>query len=334
MIRQILVPLDGSTVAESVLPSARMLAQLFNASVTLFQAVEPLDPGAVPSAPSAPLAAVIPPGIPPAELPSASDLEAAALERAHAYLVTIAGPLQHAGLTVHTKTSVDSPAAAIVDLAHDYDLIAMATHGRGGLGRWVYGSVAEKVLHLAPVPVLLIRASETPPVAIKRPGRLLIALDGSLVAEQALPLATQVARDAGATVTLVQSTFWAQATVSSYPYGYGVGADVQRMMQEAEADAKRYLETVRARLVREGLTVEITVRPEPAADAILATATESECDLIVMSTHGRSGITRWLMGSIAGQVVRHATLPILLIRTTDESTVATVSRATTTSRRS
>jgi nucleotide-binding universal stress UspA family protein len=182
----------------------------------------------------------------------------------------------------------------------------MATHGRGGLGRWAYGSVADKVLQGAPVPVLLVRADAAAAMlSAGWPRRLLVPLDGSDLAEQALPLATDLARRAGADLCLLASISWAFTTHA-----------VQLISLEGPAQqvTAAYLQRVSRRLAASGMPVASTIRLEPAADAILAGAAAQRADLIVMSTHGRGGLGRWLVGSVADRVLRGATVPVLLVR--------------------
>lgn len=318
-MRRILVPLDGSTLAESVVPYVLEVARLTGAAVTLFQGVEPvervIDDTAVLQLQL--MARTIESAGEPTEglpAPTAQDLERQATERAHTYLVTVAQRLSQTGLEVHTRTGQGPAAEQIVEAAREFDLVAMATHGRGGLGRWVYGSVADRVLRAAPVPVLLIRATHEAPPARWRPRRIMVPLDGSELAERALPPASALARRASAEVALIQSIYWARMAVADYPYGYGAAIGDAELLEEAEAGARDYLAGISQRLTREGLTVVTEVRLDPAADAILAGAAEQHADLIVMSTHGRGGLGRWVLGSVADRVLRGATIPILLVR--------------------
>jgi nucleotide-binding universal stress UspA family protein len=320
MIRRLLVPLDGSEVAEAVLPYAIAYATLFDSEVTLLRVVEPVEAAA--ARPEAPLAAVIAVAM---DQPFAAPLVGASVpraeeepsepasERAHAYLVAVAQRLSHAGLQVHTRVAQGQPAVVIAELAASFDLVAMATHGRSGVGRWVYGSVADKVLQSAPVPLLLVRAQPTPPAAIAPITRLLVPLDGSTLAEQALPLATLLAERTGAELVLLQSLAWVQQAFYD-PYGYGAALTIDTLIEEGQASAHQYLDAVREPLVERGLKVVTIVRLEAAAEAILTTVEEQQADLIVMSTHGRSGLGRWTLGSVADRVLRGAARPILLVR--------------------
>jgi nucleotide-binding universal stress UspA family protein len=287
MTRRILVPLDGSPLAESILPSVVEFARLTGAHVTLVRVVEPATEDA-----------------------GVREAEAAV----QPYLAGVAERLATEGLTVDTLVLSGQAADQIIERAHDFDLIAMATHGRSGIGRWVYGSVADKVLRGAGTPVLLVRARADGPVATGHPRSILAPLDGSEVAEQALPLATAVAKAAGAELALVQSVFWVQMAGGGYPYGDGPVIQADEMLEQAEAGARAYLGEVEGRLKADGLNVRSVIRFDPAADSILSAAEEEQADLIVMSTHGRSGLGRWVLGSVADRVLRGATTPVLLVR--------------------
>jgi len=315
MINRILVPLDGSPVAESILPAVQAFAQLTDAAVTLFQAVEPLERRVEGPNPAQLIAAALRAATPSegeAAAP-ATDLEQQDAERAHTYLVGVAQQLQRQSIDAHTHVGQGAAADAIIAAAGEYDLVAMGTHGRGGVGRWVFGSVADKVLRGASVPVLLIRAGPAAAAWSVPPRRIVAPLDGSELAERALPLAAALAERAGAEVLLVQSVAWAAMAMAD-PSGYGAGGGTADLLEQAQADAHAYLDEVGRRLAGRGLTVRADVRLEAAAEAILDLAVEQRADLIVMSTHGRSGVGRWVFGSIADRVLRGATSPVLLVR--------------------
>src|SRR5687767_12533378 len=139
MIRTILVPLDGSPLAESILPSVAQIARLTGATLRLVHVTEPV---------------------------SGHRAEATSHEQAlRRYLEDVAQRLTGDGLTVKTDLLAGDPAETIIQAAQTVELIAMGTHGRSGIGRWVYGSVADKVLRGATAPVLLIRTGAEGPVA-------------------------------------------------------------------------------------------------------------------------------------------------------------------------
>jgi nucleotide-binding universal stress UspA family protein len=303
-----LVPLDGSALAESVLEHVQAFARLTGASVTLVQVVESLES-------LIELAASW-------EFSNASAERQEALERtAQVYLTGVARRQAAAGLAVRTRIVVGPPAETIIQTAHEYDLIAMATHGRSGLGRWVFGSVTDRVLRGATVPVLLIRAGQTAP-SDDWPRRILVPLDGSALAEQALPLAVDLAGRASAVVILLQSIGWARSAVADYPAFFASGLGADRLLEQAEDSARDYLAGVGQRLSETGLVAQPEIRLDPPAEAILTSVIEEQAELIVMSTHGRGGLGRWVYGSVTDRVLRGASLPVLLVRADGLATMA------------
>jgi nucleotide-binding universal stress UspA family protein len=145
-IHRILVPLDGSPVAESVVPFVETLARRLNASVVLFQAIAP---GAVTSSV-------------PEVSPYLADVVSFLQADAEIYLGRIADDLVRKGLEVSTMVTVESPESGIVNAANDLkaDLVALATHGRSGVARWVMGSTADAVVRRAGLPCLVVRAGD------------------------------------------------------------------------------------------------------------------------------------------------------------------------------
>jgi nucleotide-binding universal stress UspA family protein len=294
MIRQILVPLDGSPLAESILPCVEEFVRLTGAGVTVIQVVEPVGVAADRFGQNYP-------GV-------ERDLQAADERLARDYLAGLALRLARGGIAAYTRVAVGPVAETIIQAGRAVDLIAMATHGRSGVGRWVHGSVADKVLRGATAPVLLFRAGGQP--ATGHPRRILVPLDGSELAEHALPLAADLAHRAGAEVILMRSVSWATESL-----GMLAGATPE-LLGLAEEGARDYLNEVAKGLTGQGLSVSIDVRFDPAADGILAGAAETAADLIVMSTHGRGGLGRWVHGSVADRVLRGAPIPVLLVRAT------------------
>jgi nucleotide-binding universal stress UspA family protein len=295
MIRRILVPLDGSTVAASILPFVAATARLTGAAVTLLR--------------------VLP--------ATAADLD----ERlAREDLATAAARLADHGLTAAAQVARGQPAEQIARFGHDHDVIAMATHGRSGVGRLVRGSVADAVLRATRVPVLLVRSAEGPVHVPGPPRRIVVPLDGSALAEQALPMAADLARRSGATIRLVTSVHWASQVFGADPGLLDADALDQTALADPHAQeyvaataheaARDYLEQLQGQLRRDGLTVDTAIRFDEPASAILGQATDAASDLIVMTTHGRSGLHRWLLGSVAEHVLRAATGPVLVVRAT------------------
>jgi nucleotide-binding universal stress UspA family protein/predicted transcriptional regulator len=240
------------------------------------------------------------------------EIQSAQREETAAYLGLVRDRLSTEGQQVETVSREGSPAETILDLADERGVaaIVMATHGRGGLGRLALGSVAERVLGRAEVPLFLVRGQSAPPAASDQPVQVLVPLDGSPLAEHAIDLARDVAPP-GASVLLVRVV---PSVERPLPAVGVVGTYVdQGATQYAVSQAQAYLEAVASRLAAGSLAVQTGVRVGRPADEILAAAQETAASLIVLSTHGRTGPQRWVIGSVADEVVRHAGSPVLLL---------------------
>jgi len=304
MQSKILVPLDGSPLAETVLPRAAAWARATSGVVLLTRV-------SAPSMVAPPTAWTIP-----APLIGYEDT-LHDMDLARDYLTDVALRLKQAGVEVETTGLDGDPAAAIlayVDEHPEVTLIAMATHGRSGLSRWVLGSVAEKVLHAAPVPLLLVRPDGTAEPAPAQAGirTILVPLDGSIFAEQALESAYGIARATSASLLLV-SVLPVPDDMAATDGGL-TPAPVLEQYQADVAQLTSYLEQQAQQLRMAGMVVETQIVNGRPADAILRAEAEARADLIVMATHGRSGLQRLWLGSVAMKVVQGATLPVLLVR--------------------
>jgi nucleotide-binding universal stress UspA family protein len=203
-------------------------------------------------------------------------------------------------------------------------LIAMSTHGRGGVGRWLMGSVTDKVLHMSTVPMLVVRATDTTvPVAEAKVGTIVVPLDGSDLANGVLPTVTAMAKALGTEVLLIRSI--------NHPIPYAAGPEyapwpTEDFTEEIEKQAADGLDKTTAQLKRDDVTrVRAMVVTGPPAIQVVDIAKETPNCLVVMSTHGRSGVGRFVLGSVADRVVRHADSPVLLIPT---KVLATTTAAT------
>ncbi len=307
---RIILPLDGSDTAEQALPHARELATKLSLPVRMVCAVEPDSPAITQSLYSNRR-----------WMDPASSREA----RAGEYLSSISALLGADGVQVDTAIPHLEPASGIVEEAgrDPNALIVMASHGRSGLARWWMGSVADKVLHMAENPVLIIRAQAREFSSPNDgPGRLIVPLDGSDLAELILPHVAYLASSLGLPVTLVQIT---QSEEEYYRYAaMGPGAvpvsppsapSISELVQLAAQEASAYLEDVKSRLA--GLGVQdvqtLTTQGTPA-DVITDTVAEETGSLVAMTTHGRSGVGRMMLGSVAERVVRQSGCPVLVVR--------------------
>jgi nucleotide-binding universal stress UspA family protein len=290
----LLVTLDGSTFAEAPLAYAEAIAKATRCKLRLLTVVETSIEG-VPVQPDA----------------LSTRLATTGFENANRYLKQLSGEVQNRGLDVETEIAFGTPATAILERAprEDSGLILMATHGRGGISRWRLGSVADKVMRLAPCPTLLVR----PPEAGKAIGgvhfqHLLVPLDGSRLAERALEPATDLALATGAKLTLVRVVPFLSATMN---WGGEYVPELGEIEAEMEADAKRDLEVVHARLPAAVDADTVVVRGTPAL-VLESYITEHPIDLTVMTTHGRAGFSRFVLGSTAERLVQ-AGVPMLLV---------------------
>lgn len=295
MFERVLVPLDGSALAESILPAVRALGPCGAKDVILLRIAEhDITPFIVDR---------------PEVVQALIDLDRAACRK---YLESIAHDFHAIGFGASAIVSEGSPAERIVELANErIDLIAMSTHGRTGVTRWLMGSVADRVLHTARTPVLLARAAPDRK-RIAAFTRVLVPLDGSGLAETALPYAEQLARCTGAKLELLRVAHLSLAP--PYSGNEGIPLDNSAMEAHARRLCEDYLIGLAVPLRVRGLDVSTTVTDGPDAEEILAVADASGADLIVMSTHGRSGVRRWLLGSVADRVLAAARVPILLVR--------------------
>ncbi len=301
--RAILVPLDGSALSERALgPAARLAAALADKAgdepvrLILLRVVSPVALVA-------------------ADPMLYDELMRMGSDEAQAYLNTVAGALTPGKAVVETHTTVGSSADEIVRYAGDHgvDLIVMSSHGRTGSRRWVYGSVAEKVLHHAPCATVIIRAHVAVDTFANR--RLLVPLDGSPLAERALEPALAVADAVRADVMLLRVVAGQEPLPESLaPAGEKVGAALSEATAREVEAAEAYLQRLYGQYPNQHLFFDVTETPGDIAEAIVAYADGHQADLIVMSSHGRSGIGRWLHGSVAEKVLRGANCATLIIR--------------------
>jgi nucleotide-binding universal stress UspA family protein len=299
MYTKMLITLDGSKTAEQVLPYARFLTSRFKKPAELITIVDIAEMMANVSAEKA---------------VQVYEMVQEGVRSGEAYLKQIAQSFHDA--RVNCTVEKGRAAEVIID-AGETDtgmLITMATHGHSGLHRWLLGSVAEKVLRATANPVLLIRAKENG----KSEGEaslksLIVPLDGSELAESVLPLAAGLASKLDLDVILFRGY---NTPYSVYGYGYGYFAiDVDKVTAEMKKDAHVYLEKKAAELKNLGIgKIACITREGNSADDIIKVARETPNSLIVMCGHGRSGVRRWVLGSVTETVVRHADNPVLVLR--------------------
>ncbi len=297
MYRRLLVPLDGSRTAAAVLPYARTIAKTLKLPVELLSVV---DIGA--------LAAHVSHG-------GARYFEtiiAGSVRISEQYLKRIANtfPDHEVKCTVEKGKAED---VIIVKAGSDATLTAMATHGRSGFNRLLLGSVAEKVLRGSSNPLLLIRPSEethSEGEAILR--KVIVPLDGSEEAESVLPAAVELAKTLELEVLLLR----AYPRFNTYAGADDYNAENYEVIRGAlRNEAQSYLERKVGKLKRKGVgKVSFTIPEGSGAGEIVALGRRTPDNLIAMCTHGRSGVKRWVLGSVTEKEVRLSRDPVLIVR--------------------
>jgi nucleotide-binding universal stress UspA family protein len=298
MYRKLLVPLDGSAFGEQALPLAVALARRDGAELHLVYVHVPL----------APVFADVRAGM---ETPP----DPHTLQRDRDYLVGVVKRLAEMTPAVVTSAVLQGPVAEAIDehaRASRTDLVVLTTHGRGAFSRFWLGSVADDLVRRLPMPVLLLRPGEK--VADRGFRQVLVPVDGTPLAEQALEPAVDLAGTTGVQYVLLRVVTPSVQTAYD-PGGFGITPLALPTVEELRRDAGAYLDGVAGRLRSRGLRVEtaVAVHTQPAI-GILETAQNCGCDLIALETHGRKGLARFFLGSVADKVVRGATLPVLVHR--------------------
>ena len=290
MFRHILVPLDGSELAERALAPAADIAEAMSAKLTLLRVV-----------PQFALLAADP--------MLYEEMNRLGEEESLSYLRSVADGLD---LTVPIEVSSETgqPADTIIQIAEEnqVDLIVISSHGRSGLNRWVYGSVAERVLRQAPCATSIINARVDQ--ELPRTRKILVPLDGSDLAERAFEPGKQLAAVLGAELHLLRVTESAHQLLETSSMR-GVFDEIEdNEVHEAEA----YLESMDSSVPGGHVVFEVEVAKGTVAEAIINYAAEQQIELIVMSSHGRTGLQRWVYGSVAEKVLRSACCATMIIR--------------------
>lgn len=304
----ILVPLDGSDVADGIVPYVSQIAKMGNAPLVLLTVVD-VDALDYPNWVST--------------LQPTSDMEAGYTHkhrfeenaRIHAYdkLKKMAAGLENEDITVEVRATVGRPAEEILRLADEEGcgLIAMSTHGRNAITRGILGSVTDKVLHASDAPVLTIaperaRKYQEDGASLET---IVVPLDGSEFAERALPYAEKLAGLLSLEILL------ARVVRFERPHYTDSGIELPNLTEQLVDEASEYLNRISKKLDSRGLKVETRVLRGAPAPVLLDLAHKTPQSFIAMTTHARSGLSRWMMGSVAEALVRGSGEPVLLVRT-------------------
>jgi nucleotide-binding universal stress UspA family protein len=280
---RILVPLDGSGEGKSVLPYIRDLSQKFNSSIYILGV-----------------------GI--------GSKRRRVNYLLKEYINEITNELCAENIDAKPIMSYGTPAEEITLQAekNNINLITMATHGRGGITRWWIGSVAERVVSNSTIPVFLVRSKridETEALKKATIKNIIAPLDGSDIGESALANAEAIALKTGASIHLLH--------IITPPGGLEVnlfGSDLKGIVKAMNDSAENYLNRIAEDLKKKGIPTRCKVMAGDPANLIVEEVTKQQDGLIAMSTHGRSGIARWILGSVADKVLHEATIPIWLVR--------------------
>lgn len=286
MYEKILVPLDGSNTAELVLPYAEEIAAKFDAEITLFSVYE---------------------------------AGAAYTENLfHSYLKAILSKVQYdlkdwgaKESRVRIEVTSGKPATGILRYSdeNNISLIILASRGSSGESPWLLGNIAVKVLRIASKPVMIIRAPAGDN-ALKQKRllkKILVPLDGSLVGETAIPHAEALAQKLGAELVL----FHVVEPAPSLPTD-NVSSAYRVRDKKVEKAAFAYIDRVDKSLRKKGLITSGVVLAGYPADEIINYAEANAIDLIAMSTHGRSGVGRWAIGSVTDKILYSGDIPVLV----------------------
>jgi nucleotide-binding universal stress UspA family protein len=310
MYRSILVPLDGSTFAEHALPYALAIARRSGAQVRLVTV-------------STPLAEAYVEGL----YFSAVELEQEITQRHRTYLEATAKRLREkteVAVSLEVKHGEVAPTLAEMVARGEADLVVLATHGRGAIGRFWLGSVADEMVRQTNAPLLLVRPTAGNADLGSEPdlGRIVLPLDGSEHAEQILEHAVRVAKlQPGAEIILVRAIHAVLSTEET-PDVPPAEREARSLLHQVESlqtklsgDAEVYLKDIARKLEGRGVKarIHVLVEDEPAA-AILHEAEAQRAGLIAMETHGRSGLSRLVRGSVTDKVIRGSHIPVLIHR--------------------
>jgi nucleotide-binding universal stress UspA family protein len=297
MFSQILIPLDGSTLAECVLPHTLSIALAFASEANILHVVE---------------------------APGGKDRTKAVdpLEwhyrqaEAKSYLDEIATRLHKEGLAVGSTLLEGDPAERVIDHARDIgaELVVLSSHGRSGLSGWNVSSVVQKILARARVSILLIPAYHPAgeELAGLRYNRILVPLDGSQRAECVIPVVTALAAKHGSEVVLIHVVHKPELPRRAPPT-QEEQALADSLTEINRREAGRYLEELRARLSFSAAEVRLLASENPT-ETLHQFALDDNIDLVILSAHGYSGGTRWVYGSTTSSFIMYGIRPLLIIQ--------------------
>jgi nucleotide-binding universal stress UspA family protein len=289
MLEKLLLPLDGSELGEIALVYARDLAVALGSEIQMLYSVERPD----------------------REYRRMCEIY---LDKVAERLVT---QLKQGGSDADVKTIVvdGEPSETIIKYAgeHNSHLIILASHGRSGIMPWVMGSTASKIIQRSSIPVLLVRATTIKNQRQMRVfSKILLPLDGSAMGEAALPYVIEIARVLECEVTLLRVV-----ELGEHVHSIG-GPDYfkfsEQQVETEKIEVLRYLDEIKKRFTGSRGTVRCELKIGDAAQEILKLAREDDVRVIAMSSHGKSGVMKWVMGSVSNKIMNAGKVPLLLVR--------------------
>jgi nucleotide-binding universal stress UspA family protein len=291
VVKTIIVPLDGSRLAARAVSYAAGIAKRAGARLVLLRAVDE-------------------PPLPGLDRGTRYGVNAAAR-----YLTPLAGALGECGVSAQAFVAPGSAPRVIAEAARELsaDLVVMSTHGRSGLGRWLFGSVAEELLHDCPAPVLLLAGGCLNIWEASARPRIVVALDGSDTSTAVIEPAVAMAETLGAGVVLLRvAPFEAQPYAVERTTAFHV---VRDELDARVAAARDYLSQVADELgPRAPVVVEQRVEIGRPAAVIRDVALEPGVQMLALATHGRTGLARAVLGSVTAAVVHRSPVPVLVVR--------------------
>ncbi len=303
MFKRFLVPLDGSQLAESILPAVFSLAGCFHGEVLLFHAIEQ-----------------------DARTKVHGERHLSDPNEAKTYLSQVAMRFERPGVLidshVHTVRQADVARSVIEHIAeYQVDLVALCAHGRRDLRDAIIGNIAQQVIARGSTPVLFIRPEKSGSARVLRDKfhTIVLPLDGTPQHEPALPIAEEITRMCGANLHLV-TVVPTMGTLSAERAGTGMllPATMAEVLELAQRGAVEYLQDTIKKISVKGVQVTAEVARGDTAPAILDASKRAGADMIVLATHGRTTLDAFWSGSVTPKVLSAATVPVLLIRVVGE----------------
>jgi nucleotide-binding universal stress UspA family protein len=303
MYKKILVPLDGSKLAEVVLPYAKELAGRLDLDVILLRVCEPIDSES--------------------ECRSYVEQVAKALKKQSIDVQIRTGAPPQVNIEAHGVVLTGHPAEEILGYAenNDIDLMLLATHGRSGVRRWDLGGTADKAIRASKIPVWLVRANINEEIAHGELTNrtILVPLDGSTFAESVIPHVEMLAKQRGANLVnvvllkIVEEPY-INADYSAASMNLTWKEHVKLIREHTMQEAEMYLSGVQKRLAAGGLKVSSKVLMGNPIDEIIDFASLHYPNLVVLASHGYSWPSRWEYGNVTDKLARGISSPIIIVR--------------------